>query len=290
MKYFLLLCHLFIQSLCAYNASKIIVIADVHGDIPRLNTILNDAKVLDTNNNWIASDNTLVIQLGDQIDPKAVDKHDIPHKHHFAMIYYTHELQKQAMTHNSKFISHIGNHELMNLNKIRKKIYLREIIAFRPIISIQDSYLFCHGGFKLHHYYLLNIYNKTIDDINDIWFKYVVGLKLSPIENVLLHNLVLDQKDSILYTRTSDDKNAVDKLLQVMNLDYIFVGHTETAHIHVKNKIWYLDMVLKTAFDNYSYSYVVIQDNDISIKSLSNSSNILIKPYFRLQKSNISLQ
>ena len=290
MKHVLVFFLFLFESLYAYNVSRMIVIADVHGDIPRLQTILQDANVIDINNKWIATNHTLVIQLGDQIDPKDVDSHDIPDKHHFAMIYYTHELKKQAIDHNSDFISHIGNHEYKHIDKIRRKIYLREIIAFRPIVSIQGKYLFCHGGFKLRHYYLLNIYNKTMDDLNDIWFKYVVGLKLTAIERVILQNLIMDKQDGILYTRTDDDKYAINKLLDIMNLDYIFVGHTETTQLHVTNKIWHLDMVLKTAFDAHTYNYLIIENDQITIKSLSNPSNNSIKPNLTFQKHNVSFQ
>ena len=261
-----LLFFAFLMQLCYGN---MIIIADVHGDIPRLKTILQDANVIDVYDNWVAPENTIVIQLGDQIDPKDIDNNDIPKNHHFAMLYYTHGLQIQARDKGSDFISHIGNHELKNIDKIKKKIRIREIIAFRPIVSIMNGYLFCHGGFKMHHLHMLNMYNMTIDNVNDIWFKYVLDLQMSPNEVNVLNTLILDTIDSILYTRTLDDKNTINKLLDMMGLEYMFVGHTETTKVYVKYKVWHLDLVLKAAFDSNGYNYIQIIDDNIIIKPLS---------------------
>jgi hypothetical protein len=264
--------------ICQVYASNIIIIADVHGDIPRLQTILQDSMVIDAYGVWIAPENTLVIQLGDQIDPKDIDKDDIPNKHHFAMLYYTYELQKQAKNKKSDFISHIGNHELKNIVKIKTKNRIREIISFRPVVSIVNGYLFCHGGFKMHHYHLLNSYNMTINSVNDVWFKFVTNLQLTPIETVILDNLILDKRDGILYTRTQDDKDTIDKLLDIMNLYYMFVGHTETTNIYVKDRIWHLDLILKSAFDKNEYNYIQIIDDNIIVKCLSRNFEKLPVP------------
>ena len=153
-------------------SSKLIVIADIHADIARFKQILRDANVLDISNKWIAEPNTIIIQLGDQIDPKEPDNMDIDDTHHFKMIYFTNSLKILAKANKCDFISLIGNHELYNIEKIKHKDSLREIIAQRPIVYKYDNYLFCHGGFHKHHYYTLDMYNKTISDVNKIWYKY----------------------------------------------------------------------------------------------------------------------
>lgn len=258
---------LFIQSITASTTvSNIIIVADIHGDITRFKEILRDAKVIDKQDEWIAPENTLVIQLGDQIDQKDVDKDDISKHHHFASIYYTNILQEQAKAKNCNFISHIGNHELMNIDKIRNKPDILAIIASRPIVSIVNNYLFCHGGFRLDHYNLLNKYNKTINDINTIWYKYVHRYPLTTYDQIILDQLILDTTDSILYTRTIDDKNNTKILLQNLDIEYVFVGHTQTKYIYMKHNIWRLDLLLKTAFDSNSYNYIHIIDDNIVVK------------------------
>lgn len=250
------------------NASRIVVIADVHADILRFRNILREANILDIKDKWIAEPNTVVVQLGDQIDPKAPDSDDIDDKHHFKMIYFTNSLQKMAASNHGQFISLIGNHELYNIDKIKSKHYLRDIIAHRPILLHSDKYIFCHGGFKKRHYYLLDIYNKTHSDINEIWTKYVYDIPMTLNEEILLKYLILDNENSILFTRMPDTKEDADKLCGLLDIDYMFVGHSTVQSVALKNKVWFLDMYLKDAFDNQVYSYLVISNDTIHVKSL----------------------
>jgi hypothetical protein len=242
------------------------VIADVHGDITRFRNILQDAKILDFQDNWIAEPNTVVVQLGDQIDPK----YPVNDSHHFRLTYFTDHLQRIAKNNYCDFVSIIGNHELMNIEKIKNKQALRAIIASRPVIYKLDNYLFCHGMFTKRHYYLLDIYNQTLDNLNNIWKKFVYDIPVSLLnEKIILNNLILDTENSILYTRTPDSKYDVEKLLNLLNIDYMFVGHTISPHIHLKDKIWYMDLLLQDAFDKKSYNYVIIKDGDIIVKHVT---------------------
>jgi len=247
------------------NISRIIVIADVHADYNRFNSILKNAKILDKNDNWIAENNTLIVQLGDQIDRKEIDKNDISNKHHFKITHYTDYLKKIAIDYNSNFVSVIGNHELMNIDKIRNKLDIREIIANRPVLFRINNYIFCHGGFTKFHYEILKSLKMNIDDINNIWRKYVMNYSLSNDEKKLLNSLILDTINSILYIRQELDTK---ELLHELDIEYMFVGHSETENIYLKNKVWYLDQMLKNAFDNRNYNYLEIVNNSISVKSL----------------------
>ena len=273
-----LLCNFIINTICLnaplpMNTSKMIIIADVHADIYRFKDILRNAKIINDNDQWIAEPNTVVVQLGDQIDPKTIDNKDIDDKHHFKMIYYTDKLKHLAQQNNCDFISVIGNHELLNMNKIKRKPHLRDIIASRPVLLHFNNYLFCHGGFKKHHWYMLEIYNKAINDINLIWYKYVNDFHMTLNEEIILNNLILDIENSILFTRTQDCKQDIDKLFNILNIEYMFVGHTITEYITLKNKIWFLDLMLKQAFDENKYNYIVIDNGNIIVKELNNYSN-----------------
>jgi len=49
--------------------NRLVIIGDIHGDIKRFKNILLDAKIINNNIEWIAEpQNTIVIQMGDQID------------------------------------------------------------------------------------------------------------------------------------------------------------------------------------------------------------------------------
>jgi len=262
--YFAFVCNIFLPN-C--NGDNIVIIADVHGDLNRFKYILRDAGILDNHNKWCAPPNTTVVQLGDQIDPKQIDAHDISGKHHFKMIYYTNYLQQQADIANSSFISMIGNHEHMNIEKIRNKSNLIDIVANRPIIHKIGNYIFCHGSLKMVHQELMNENGLKLDDVNNLWKRYVLNEPLSDKDKSLIDVLIVGN-NSIIYTKSADTKDDVSKVLDTHNVDYMIVGHLVTKYIHLKNRIWYLDQLLKKAFDEYIYSYIVIEDGDIQIKSL----------------------
>ena len=111
-------CSLFPSRLPAVN--RIIVIGDLHGDWDATIESLKVAKLIDINNNWVGKD-TVVVQLGDQIDrcrilpcnnptsTKDDEASDIK-----ILLFFT-NLHKQAQKVGGAVYSVIGNHELMNV-------------------------------------------------------------------------------------------------------------------------------------------------------------------------------
>lgn len=249
------------------DTSNIIIIADVHGDINRFKYILQDAGVVDKYDKWIAPPETTIIQLGDQIDPKDKKKEEDDVKHHFDMVYYTYKLEFLANHYNSTFINLIGNHEYYNLDRIRKNRELSHIIANRPIIKQIGDKLFCHASFKSIHYLIMQQYNISFQDINDLWYNYVKNYTLTPVEQYLVKMLITD-KDSIIFTKTQDEASSINVLFNRINVTNMFVGHKITDYVRVKNNVWFLDQTLKEAFDRHIYTYVIIQNGEIIVKSL----------------------
>lgn len=269
-----LLCFLIalISNMCGQiyaiqDTSNIIIIADVHGDIKRFKYILQDAGILDKYNKWIAPPNTTIVQLGDQIDPKGQHKND-DNKYHFDMIYYTYKLEYIANYYNSTFINLIGNHEYYNLERIRNNRELSYIIANRPIITQIGNKLFCHASFKISHYLIMQEYNITFQDINNLWNIYVKNYTLTPVQQYLIKMLITDT-DSIIFTKTQDNETLIQMLFNKLNITNMFVGHKISDYIHALNNVWFLDQTLKEAFDKNIYSYIAIKDNNIYIKPIS---------------------
>lgn len=249
-------------------ADRTVVIADVHGDINRFRIILKDAGVVDKYDNWIAPPNTTVIQLGDQIDPK--NKHiSNKEKHHFDMIYYTDSLQSEAEKQDGTFVSMIGNHEHMNIERIRSNNpALLNMIAKRPIVFTKGNNIYCHASVKMHHYLIMQMYNVSFDDINNMWSKYVQNNTTTEMEDYLIHEFITGE-NSIIYTKTPDSKYNISVLFDTLDINNMFVGHLVSKYVHMKHRIWYLDQFLENAFDDNIYTYVTIQDDtDIVIKSL----------------------
>ena len=119
------------------NAERIIVIGDIHGDIKRFKGILINSEIINNNFEWIANPpNTIIVQLGDQIDSlnrNTNENWEILND--YEMIYFTEHLNNIARVKGGRCISLIGNHELMNVigdfsyvsenskNDLRNKIF-----------------------------------------------------------------------------------------------------------------------------------------------------------------------
>jgi hypothetical protein len=108
-------------------AKRIIVIGDIHGDLPILLQCLNKAKVIDYKNNWIGKD-TIIVQVGDQIDScrfNGINKCMDPdtHKvnftndmaHDIIILKFMTQLHYKALQKGGAVYSLLGNHELMNV-------------------------------------------------------------------------------------------------------------------------------------------------------------------------------
>jgi hypothetical protein len=89
----------------AVAESRVVAIADVHGDLPAFEAVLRDAGVVDAAGGWIAGDAT-VVQLGDLIDRGPAMKTAFDR---------VMALERQAPAGGGRFVSILGNHEVMNL-------------------------------------------------------------------------------------------------------------------------------------------------------------------------------
>ncbi len=272
---------------------KLIVIGDIHGDIKRLKNILIDAGIINTNLEWI-SYNTIVVQMGDQIDSINRDNNypEWEKLKDIEVLYFTNTLNNIAYTKNSRFISLIGNHEMMNvfgnfsyvssnsnfnerLEYFKPKGKLSNILSNRPIILKIGELLFCHSFFKKEHYDLLKKYNKHPSYLNTIWKNLMLYNNVFPDDNELFTKIILDSENGILWNRTlfnTDDESKFYELISViMDLDcnYMFIGHTPIEKITLlSSHIWCMDTGISRAFNRKSYQYIEIQNNTINIKNI----------------------
>jgi len=266
---------------------RIIVIGDLHGDWDATIQSLKIARVIDNNNNWIGDD-TVVVQIGDQIDrcrnfpcddinsTKNDEASDIK-----IMLYFTH-LHTQAQKDGGAVYSVIGNHELMNVmgdmryvsyenikefDKLYKKSGMESrIIAFKPgnpianflactrqMVLIIGRNLFVHAGIIPE---IVEEY--TVDEMNEKLSLYLQNKLEETMENDVLF---LDINKSPLWTRIFgvSNKSEVEcnKLMSTLknkyNVDRIFVGHTPQINKGISNicngKIWQVDYGASKAFD-----------------------------------------
>jgi hypothetical protein len=270
---------------------KLIVIGDIHGDIKRFKDILLDANIINANIEWIADPpNTIVIQMGDQID--SVNR-DIGIKEwevlaDTEMLYFTNLLDKLAQSKGGRLISIIGNHEFMNvignysyvsqksINNNHIKRYeqfkpggsLSSILSNRPIIVKIGNILFCHAGITSNHLNILNKYSKDISYINRIWKKFVQTNTVLNEDRELFNTILLDDQ-GILWTRNLDEIDNIKTLLKTLNCNHMFVGHTVVEGIkNIEGVLWYTDTGISRAFGTNTYQYIVIIHDTMYIKTI----------------------
>ena len=272
---------------------RLVIIGDIHGDIKRFKNILLDAKIINNNIEWIAEpQNTIVIQMGDQIDSlNRIEDNDWEVLEDIEMLKFTYLLDKIASTKGGKVISIIGNHEFMNIlgnytyvsaksiannEKRRNELFkpggqLSKILSNRPIIIKIGSLLFCHAGLKESHLFVLQKYNKEIFYLNKLWKTFALTNNINNQEDSEIFSKIILDDDGILWTRSLTSGEELNIVLKNINCNHMFVGHTVVDSIKlINNNLWYTDTGISRAFGNKSYQYIDIVNNDVSIKTLNN--------------------
>jgi len=273
--------------------NRLVIIGDIHGDIKRFKNILLDAQIINNNIEWIAEpQNTIVIQMGDQIDSlNRIEDNDWEVIEDIEMLKFTDLLDKIATAKGGRVISIIGNHEFMNIlgnytyvsaksiannEKRRRELFkpngqLSKILSNRPIIVKIGSLLFCHAGLKISHLFVLQKYNKDIFYLNKLWKTFALTNNINnPEDSDIFSKIILDD-DGILWTRSLNVGEELNILLKYVNCNHMFVGHTVVDSIKfINNNLWYTDTGISRAFGNKSYQYINIVNNDVSIKTLNN--------------------
>jgi hypothetical protein len=187
------------------HVKRIIAIGDIHGDFTLLLLCLKLAKLIDNNNNWIGND-SVVVQVGDQIDNCREINNCINYKYDKAddvkILMYMTDLHLQAEKSGGAVYSLIGNHELMNIDGDMRYVSQQNILAFGKTLDegiynrikfferggdmatkiactrnsgiIIGSLLFIHAG-------ILPKLAKTFDiqDINKLIRRWILGKDIS---------------------------------------------------------------------------------------------------------------
>jgi hypothetical protein len=125
---------------------RIIVIGDLHGDFQKTIEILKVAKLIDHQNNWIGGD-TVVVQLGDQIDRCRLDRGVCTNlgatlndeASDMKILYLMTELHNQAERLGGAVYSIMGNHELMNVQGDFRYVSRENILEFSKDGSVNDG-------------------------------------------------------------------------------------------------------------------------------------------------------
>jgi len=270
------------------DSDRIIVIGDVHGDIKRFKEVLIKSEIINGNLEWIAEPpNTIVIQLGDQIDSlNRLSNENWEVLSDFEMIYFTEHLNDLAKIKGGSVISLIGNHELMNIigdfsyvspqNRNENRIDLFKsktgslglILAKRPLIVKINDLIFCHAKLELNHLKLLMKRNKDIFYLNHLWKNYMENGRIT-IEDKEIFDKIILGNGGILWNRNVNNKMETDEMFKKIGARFMFLGHTALEQITiVDNQIFYCDTGLSRAFGTNKYQYIDIYRKNINIKTI----------------------
>jgi len=270
---------------------RIIVIGDVHGDIGMLCACLYLADVFNTNLEWVAKPvNTIVVQMGDQLDSLSRDTTQEWEKlDDSTLIRFTEKLDTIARKKGGRFISMIGNHELMNImgnfmyvsplsmknsggNEGRIERYkpggeMARLLANRNVVQKIGGLLFCHAGILPHH---LEIVKNRLDVINSLFRKVATNPEMSDMEQYAMEKLFVDPL-SILWNRYYLENNNLysDSLLKdilaMTECNHMIIGHNPMQHITAlyDYKLWITDIGLSRSFSNNSLEVLEILNGGI---------------------------
>lgn len=280
------------------SKKRIIAIGDLHGDWKALIMCLKIANLIDKDLNWCAQpSDTVVVQLGDQVDRKSRNcLQDSDEASELKIFNYLDKLHQQAQVGGGGVYSLLGNHEIMNvMGDMRFTTPLSQkdfghtiedrIDAFKPggymakrlactrnIIIKIGSFLFVHGGYLPQHNQL------SLEQINKIMREYLLGnIYLS--QQKYFDDLFL-KKSSLLWTRRlSGNKpqcGQLNKVFQQLNLNGLVVGHTPQENgisSSCQQKLWKIDTGMSGAFCNSNPKYQVLEILDDGQKNNLNNFN-----------------
>lgn len=217
--------------------ARMLVVSDIEGNFEAFKILLQSAKVIDSDFNWIYGDGHLVL-VGDFFD-RGLNVTEV--------LWLIYKLESEADEAGGKIHFILGNHEVMNLcgehgyvrNKYQENALLigedyaqwyddhselgRWLRTKNAVEKIGD-YVFCHGGISPY----LAASTLSLSDINDIARKYL-GTNYSEITDSIAQ-FVYHTREGIFWFRGASKnkltRSEVDAILSFAGAKRMVVGHT----------------------------------------------------------------
>jgi hypothetical protein len=275
---------------------RLIIIGDIHGDISVLCSCLYMTKVINNNMEWIAEpQDTVVIQMGDQVDGLSRNDNDTENWEQIEdtkILTFTERLDSIAKEKGGRFISLLGNHELMNVfgdfsyvsnnsmiktgGELNRKYLFKpgskysKILATRPIILKIGKLLFCHAGLLMKH---LKLVNNNLETINILSNKYLNDIPLTITEQEKFFSIIMSE-NGIIWNRHYLEPlrsncniepyfNELTDVLTNTDCHAMIIGHNPMNSITqlYNGKLWVVDVGLSKSFkDNSNIELLEIID------------------------------
>jgi len=268
------------------NYNRVIAVGDIHGDYQKLEDVLRHAKLIDSNNNWIAT-NTALVQTGDLMDRGS----DIQ-----KILDLLFSLKEQAKKKNSEVILLLGNHEVMNFRGNYQFVSLSDFNSFGSLskreqafstsgkygkimrkemkltTAINDS-IFVHGGL------LPKFAVESIDDMNSKVQKILMNApSFEEIYDLHQKNKTVEiyqtpyfSEEGPLFTRDLISKDedelcaSIEQTLKFTNTKRMIVGHNPQDYGEIRTrcngKVIFIDLGMSSCYGNY-FGYLEINNKN----------------------------
>lgn len=235
----------------APDASRIIVIPDVHRDVKKAVSCFRLAGLIDDGGAWVGG-STVVVQVGDQVDGGHRNPADEPphecgraNKEDVAVLKFFNKMHGKASAEGGAVYSLMGNHEMMNVlgdfsyaglqgcgkcAADRKKLfspggYAARIIGTTRNVGLKvGRVVFVHAGFVPVH-----IKAAGLENINRLAADVCVGNETRPVQRDLLLRLTMQMDGALMNRLYSPGRhvsaNDMDTVLRELDADHMIVGH-----------------------------------------------------------------
>jgi hypothetical protein len=242
-------------------------------------------KIINTDMEWVADPpNTVVVQIGDQLDSQVRDTEPGWEKlEDLKLIRFTDKLDAIAKEKGGRFISLLGNHEIMNvtanftyvsshsleksggylgrMNKLKPGGEYAKLLAKRPVVLNIGELLFCHAGLLPHH---LDLVGGDISVMNKLCSTVLLGHPVSKDLERLFHDLFMDAS-SLLWNRDYLEGTKEGELMNVLQrcgCNSMVIGHNPIEHITplYGGRLWITDVGLSRAFSHTSLEVLEIRN------------------------------
>ncbi len=255
---------------------KLYILGDLHGDLENAKKALRKVGLINDNNQWIKP-NCKLIQMGDQVDAVCRRKEsnicDNIQNLDVEVVYFMEEIARQAELVNSKVVSILGNHEIMNIqgdlrfvsqNDIKRiggreeriKLFqpgsdLCKLLSNRPLIYKYNGFIFCHGGLSMSM-----LERNSIEEMNQQTKDWLL--------NKIQEPGFLKSEDSPIWSRKfafdMGSEDELDQILEKTNSNKMFVGHTVVDQIESKynDKFWITDVGISSSFPGTTIQIIEI--------------------------------
>jgi hypothetical protein len=258
---------------------RVVIIGDLHADYNKTIQLFIKLKLVKNVNNkyiWDAKPlNTVVVQLGDQLDGGGRGKGESYGE--IEIINFMEDIHSQAFVKGGGVYSLIGNHEIMNLlgdfryasnkdidnqggEELRRQLFkpggdlFNRLSCTRNVILQIGSFLFTHAGIVPDNLKDVKDPKKFINKINYLMRQFLQGKKDE--NDAEIKKYFLEKDTSIIWNRHYGNEtancNEVEEVVKTLNIGSMIVGHTVQNKINSKcdNKLWRVDVGISGIFDN----------------------------------------